>query len=174
MHSNCSSIGVDEFDDLNERSVYSDSINSTSLTNNHLTLADDFYEQIIKKEDFESDQKCENKTITYDPQLGNVIFNELGLNDSQTSRKNAWGNLSYSELICKAILNSHQQRLTLSQIYSWIILYVPYFKDKSDRKSSQGWKVFHLFYFYYLSFTFRILFVIIYHYIIVLFEFQMK
>ena len=57
------------------------------------------------------------------------------------SRKNSWGNLSYAELITRAIESSAEQRLTLSQIYEWIVRYVPYFKEKYDRTSSAGWKV---------------------------------
>ena len=33
------------------------------------------------------------------------------------------------------------KRLTLSQIYDWMVRYVPYFKDKGDSNSSAGWKV---------------------------------
>jgi len=128
--------------------LYSSSNNSISLRNdiqnNDFPFDDQFCDEILKKEDFDNEKRLNNnnnKIIEYDPELANLISNELGLNDSQISRKNAWGNLSYAELISKAILNSSQQRLTLSQIYSWIILYVPYFKDKSDKKSSQGWKV---------------------------------
>jgi len=32
-----------------------------------------------------------------------------------TTRRNAWGNLSYADLITQAILNSPEKRLTLSQ-----------------------------------------------------------
>jgi forkhead box protein O3 len=32
-----------------------------------------------------------------------------------TSRRNAWGNLSYADLITQAILSSPEKRLTLSQ-----------------------------------------------------------
>lgn len=48
--------------------------------------------------------------------------------------------MSYAELITRAIESSAEQRLTLSQIYDWIIKYVPYFKEKFDRTSSAGWK----------------------------------
>jgi hypothetical protein len=110
---------------------------------------DDFCEQVVKDEDFPSDDQLEatstsncRTTVEYDPRLALLIEKELGLKDPQTSRKNAWGNLSYAELIAKAIENSQDKRLTLSQIYSWMIQYVPYFRDKGDRKSSTGWKVF--------------------------------
>jgi len=146
MRASCSSELIDDFDDFNEKPLYCPSTNSISLrndiSNNDFPFDDQFCDEIIvKKEDFDNEKRLNNKSIEYDPELANLISNELGLNDSQISRKNAWGNLSYAELISKAILNSSQQRLTLSQIYSWIILYVPYFKDKSDKKSSQGWKV---------------------------------
>lgn len=65
----------------------------------------------------------------------------LGLNKKTSSRRNAWGNLSYADLITKAIQSSAEQRLTLSQIYDWMVQNVPYFKDKGDSTSSAGWKV---------------------------------
>uniref|UniRef100_H3B511 Fork-head domain-containing protein n=1 Tax=Latimeria chalumnae TaxID=7897 RepID=H3B511_LATCH len=67
---------------------------------------------------------------------------EVGqLRKSKSSRRNAWGNLSYADLITKAIESSPDKRLTLSQIYDWMVRYVPYFKDKGDSNSSAGWKV---------------------------------
>ena len=69
-----------------------------------------------------------------------------GLGAQQTprkssSRRNAWGNLSYADLITKAIESTPDKRLTLSQIYDWMVRCVPYFKDKGDSNSSAGWKV---------------------------------
>ena len=58
-----------------------------------------------------------------------------------TSRRNAWGNMSYADLITQAINGSPEKRLTLSQIYDWMVQNVPYFKDKGDSNSSAGWKV---------------------------------
>lgn len=58
-----------------------------------------------------------------------------------SSRRNAWGNMSYAELITQAIQSSPDKRLTLSQIYDWMVQNVPYFKDKGDSNSSAGWKV---------------------------------
>ncbi|KAJ8399406.1 hypothetical protein AAFF_G00411180 [Aldrovandia affinis] len=57
-----------------------------------------------------------------------------------SSRRNAWGNLSYADLITKAIDSSPEKRLTLSQIYDWMVRCVPYFNDKGDSNSSAGWK----------------------------------
>lgn len=57
------------------------------------------------------------------------------------SRRNAWGNLSYADLITKAIQGAPEQRLTLAQIYEWMVKNVPFFKDKGDSNSSAGWKV---------------------------------
>ena len=59
-------------------------------------------------------------------------------------RKNSWGNLTYAELITRAIESSAEQRLTMPEIYAWIVQYVPYFKEKHDRKSTAGLKVFRL------------------------------
>ncbi|RZF40582.1 hypothetical protein LSTR_LSTR007465 [Laodelphax striatellus] len=57
-----------------------------------------------------------------------------------SSRRNAWGNLSYADLITQAIASAPDKRLTLSQIYEWMVQNVPYFKDKGDSNSSAGWK----------------------------------
>src|SRR5690606_34646982 len=57
-----------------------------------------------------------------------------------SSRRNAWGNMSYADLITQAIQSSPENRLTLSQIYDWMVQNVPYFKDKGDSNSSAGWK----------------------------------
>lgn len=58
-----------------------------------------------------------------------------------SSRRNAWGNLSYADLITKAIESAPDKRLTLSQIYDWMVRSIPYFKDKGESNSSAGWKV---------------------------------
>ncbi|KAL3971200.1 thyroid receptor-interacting protein 11 [Sarotherodon galilaeus] len=63
-----------------------------------------------------------------------------GQRKSSSSRRNAWGNMSYADLITKAIDSSPEKRLTLSQIYDWMVKSVPYFKDKGDSTSSAGWK----------------------------------
>lgn len=57
-----------------------------------------------------------------------------------TPRRNAWGNMSYADLISQAINSTNDKRLTLSQIYDWMVQHVPYFKDKGDSNSSAGWK----------------------------------
>ncbi len=57
------------------------------------------------------------------------------------ARRNAWGNQSYADLITMAIECSTDKRLTLSQIYDWMVQNVPYFRDKGDMNSSAGWKV---------------------------------
>ena len=54
--------------------------------------------------------------------------------------RNAWGNLSYAELITQAILSSAEKRLTLSEIYEWIVTNVAYFHDKATSPSTAGWK----------------------------------
>lgn len=60
---------------------------------------------------------------------------------AKSSRKNAWGNMSYADLITQAIEDSPEKRLTLAQIYEWMVKHIPYFKDKGDSNSSAGWKV---------------------------------
>ena len=58
-----------------------------------------------------------------------------------SSRRNPWGNLSYADLITQAISSAPEQRLTLAQIYDWLVKNVPYFSSKGDSVSSLGWKV---------------------------------
>ena len=148
MLGSSSTVLLDEFDEhSNDKGFYSSSLTSTT-SNYHSVFLDDFCDPVQKDDDFPSDDQLEatstshcRLTIEYDSRLALLVENELGLNDPQTSRKNAWGNLSYAELIAKAIEHSQDKRLTLSQIYSWMIQYVPYFRDKGDRKSSTGWKV---------------------------------
>ena len=75
-----------------------------------------------------------------------IINNSVGATGNtqskkSSSRRNAWGNLSYADLITQAIKNSPDQRLTLSQVYEWMVANIPYFKDKGDSNSSAGWKV---------------------------------
>ncbi|KAG8238927.1 hypothetical protein J437_LFUL000764 [Ladona fulva] len=64
-----------------------------------------------------------------------------GMPKKNSSRRNAWGNMSYADLITQAIQSAPDKRLTLSQIYEWMVQNVPYFKDKGDSNSSAGWKV---------------------------------
>uniref|UniRef100_A0A7E4UXU6 Forkhead box protein O n=1 Tax=Panagrellus redivivus TaxID=6233 RepID=A0A7E4UXU6_PANRE len=63
-----------------------------------------------------------------------------GSTKNKTTRRNAWGNLSYADLITQAILSSPEKRLTLSQVYEWMVTNVSYFRDKGDSNSSAGWK----------------------------------
>lgn len=57
------------------------------------------------------------------------------------TRRNAWGNQSYADLILRAIESYPEQRATLSMIYDWMVRNVAYFRDKADSNSSAGWKV---------------------------------
>jgi hypothetical protein len=78
--------------------------------------------------------------VEHDKRLGKTVIQELGIGINKTYR-NPWGNLSYAQLITRAIDSSPWKRLTLNEVYEWIIKFVPYFKDKIDAKTSWGWKV---------------------------------
>ena len=54
---------------------------------------------------------------------------------------NPWGNLSCADLITVAILSSREKRMTLDEIYQWLVSNVPYFADKGNDKSRVNWKV---------------------------------
>jgi hypothetical protein len=88
----------------------------------------------IKKVDFNA------STNDYEKLFAAKMIKELGI-DSGKQLKNPWGNLSYSQLIEKAIECSPWKSLSLKEIYSWFTKYVPFFKDKSNYKSTMGWKV---------------------------------
>lgn len=56
------------------------------------------------------------------------------------TRKNAWGSFSYADLITQAITSAPERRLTLSEIYEWMVQNVDYFRNKGESNSSAGWK----------------------------------
>lgn len=56
------------------------------------------------------------------------------------SRKNAWGNCSYKALIIEAIEQSSKGKLTLNEIYDWIVENIPHFRGEGETNSSAGWK----------------------------------
>lgn len=92
------------------------------------------------------EDKQEPQQITSEPEKvtvseGGVLTGVGGATPRKgSSRRNAWGNQSYADLISQAIENSPEKRLTLAQIYDWMVKTVPYFKDKGDSNSSAGWK----------------------------------
>lgn len=87
----------------------------------------------------ETGNKCSGLPV---PTAANAASNASNVPAKKnSSRRNAWGNLSYADLITQAITSSPEKRLTLSQIYEWMVQNVPYFKDKGDSNSSAGWKV---------------------------------
>lgn len=95
------------------------------------------------------EDKPEQQQITSEPEKalasieGGVVAGVGGASATPrkgSSRRNAWGNQSYADLISQAIENSPEKRLTLAQIYEWMVKTVPYFRDKGDSNSSAGWK----------------------------------
>ncbi|KAK9518210.1 hypothetical protein VZT92_023522 [Zoarces viviparus] len=93
------------------------------------------------------EDKPEPQQITSEPEKaaagaeGGVVAGGGGATPRKgSSRRNAWGNQSYADLISQAIDNSPEKRLTLAQIYEWMVKTVPYFRDKGDSNSSAGWK----------------------------------
>lgn len=75
------------------------------------------------------------------PSTPNTGTGSSSSSKKNSSRRNAWGNYSYADLITQAISSAQDNRLTLSQIYEWMVQNIPYFKDKGDSNSSAGWKV---------------------------------
>uniref|UniRef100_A0A4W6EZ18 Forkhead box O4 n=1 Tax=Lates calcarifer TaxID=8187 RepID=A0A4W6EZ18_LATCA len=90
------------------------------------------------------EDKPDPQQLTSEPEkAGGVVAGVGGAGATPrkgSSRRNAWGNQSYADLISQAIENSPEKRLTLAQIYEWMVKTVPYFRDKGDSNSSAGWK----------------------------------
>ncbi|XP_078485748.1 transcription factor protein [Ciona intestinalis] len=78
--------------------------------------------------------------VTATSSVDSSLVSNVASKPKTTSRKNAWGNMSYADLITQGIESSPDKRLTLAQIYDWMVKNVPYFKDKGDSNSSAGWK----------------------------------
>ena len=92
----------------------------------------------------QTNKNCDNMPETTNiilPQEAAFKQDDLVGTKKHGARRNPWGNLSYADLIAKAIESSVEKRLTLAQIYDWIVLNVPYFRDKGDNNSAAGWKV---------------------------------
>lgn len=91
-------------------------------------------------EGFPPDQQQQMvKCVT--PECESPIPPQQSKSEPNKKMRNAWGNMSYAELITQAILSTPEKRLTLSEIYDWIVKNVPYFSDKASSPSTAGWKV---------------------------------
>lgn len=89
----------------------------------------------------EGDQQSPNVVKPETPECESPIPPQPKSEPSKQKMRNAWGNMSYAELITQAILSSPEKRLTLAEIYEWIVKNVPYFSDKANSPSTAGWKV---------------------------------
>ena len=56
-------------------------------------------------------------------------------------RRNAWGTLSYVQLISNAILSTDDKRMTISEIHDHISRSDEYFAKRKDIQAAEGWKV---------------------------------
>lgn len=100
---------------------------------------DDLIQHQLQHNDELEQQFCEqNATGASIDQASNATTSSKA--KLNTPRRNAWGNMSYADLISQAINSTNDKRLTLAQIYDWMVQHVPYFKDKGDSNSSAGWK----------------------------------
>lgn len=90
-------------------------------------------------EGYPSDQMANSKCVT--PECESPLPPQQTKSEPNKKMRNAWGNMSYAELITQAILSTPDKRLTLSEIYDWIVKNVHYFSDKASSPSTAGWKV---------------------------------
>ena len=66
---------------------------------------------------------------------------DIKVDDIPYGRRNPWGPFSYAQLITQAILSEPDQRMTLNQIYEFLISNFPYFAERRSHQKSAGWKV---------------------------------
>lgn len=98
-------------------------------------------ENFVEPETELDSNKCSNQQLANTGSSNTQLQTAASSSSKKnSSRRNAWGNLSYADLITQAISSAADSRLTLSQIYEWMVQNVPYFKDKGDSNSSAGWK----------------------------------
>lgn len=87
--------------------------------------------------------ESENQLAAYDSEIGADYLAQQHLNASPPVRSMSsekLANKTYSELIIEAIETHPQKRLTLSQIYEWMIKNVPTCRENANKPSSTGWK----------------------------------
>lgn len=91
----------------------------------------------------EEDKTFEVHAATYESEgaRDQWEFHSSSAPEGKPTARNAWGNATYAELITQAILSSPEKRLTLTEIYEWIVKNVSYFSDKAEIPSKVGWKV---------------------------------
>lgn len=112
-------------------------------------------DNFVEPEAESESNKCSNQQLASAGANGSQPQSASSTTKKNSSRRNAWGNLSYADLITQAISSAGDSRLTLSQIYEWMVQNVPYFKDKGDSNSSAGWKVSVTVVFFSLRFALR-------------------
>ena len=61
-------------------------------------------------------------------------------NTYSLARRNPWGNYSYKQIITRAITSSANGKLTLSQIYQYMIDNYEYFKERQSSPDQEKWK----------------------------------
>ncbi|XP_076819401.1 uncharacterized protein LOC143465119 isoform X2 [Clavelina lepadiformis] len=88
----------------------------------------------------ELQQPMNNSSTSVENSATTTVASPTVAKPKTSSRKNAWGNMSYADLITQAIESSPDKRLTLAQIYDWMVKNIAYFNDKGDSNSSAGWK----------------------------------
>uniref|UniRef100_H2Z9F8 Forkhead box protein O n=1 Tax=Ciona savignyi TaxID=51511 RepID=H2Z9F8_CIOSA len=116
----------------------SPNLSFTDLSNAHSAFPTSLSSAIESKPVITSSPTAGLQLATSYPDTG--IVSSVTTKPKTTSRKNAWGSESYADLITQGIESSPDKRLTLAQIYDWMVKNVPYFKDKGDSNSSAGWK----------------------------------
>lgn len=97
-------------------------------------------ESVNEETDHETMSTCDTSDtceIGFGAQLGDNSSQATG---SVYGRRNPWGNQSYADLITQAITSCPERRMTLSQIYEWMVAQIPYFTERQSNSKSAGWK----------------------------------
>ena len=72
---------------------------------------------------------------------GEAEVGDTKVDETPYGRRNPWGPFSYAQLITQAICSEPDQRMTLNQIYEFLISNFPYFAERRSHQQSAGWKV---------------------------------
>ena len=103
------------------------------------------YVQTINEQGNLQHTNNQNIVVTSEQSMSSGVISNTATPATQkaksSSRKNAWGSQSYADLITEAIESSPEKRLTLAQIYEYMVKNIDYFSDKGESNSSAGWKV---------------------------------
>jgi len=139
----------DESLEMKGQDSFNSALKSPSLENERLSASPSskLNSSVLLQSSISSGNNDSASSHTNNSQGGSHVGNSQStqvtsaIGDRPKKKKtNPWGEKSYAELIEKAILESPDKRLHLSEIYEAFKRFSPYFKNQPCANSSTGWK----------------------------------